>query len=85
MTSSRCSPRHGAPPLPCDYAEQVRRIGFKPLVGYLRGAIDLAFEHAGRWYVVDYKSNRLGASPDDYRRERLAAVMAHGDYYLQYH
>lgn len=27
--------------------------------GYIRGVIDLVFEHEGRWHVIDYKSDRL--------------------------
>ncbi len=33
------------------------------LNGMLKGFIDLVFEHQGRYYVVDGKSNWLG--PDD--------------------
>ncbi|HLS02844.1 MAG TPA: PD-(D/E)XK nuclease family protein, partial [Beutenbergiaceae bacterium] len=31
-----------------------------PLRGYLTGSIDVVFEHAGRFYVADYKTNWLG-------------------------
>jgi exodeoxyribonuclease V beta subunit len=34
--------------------------------GMVTGVIDLVFEHAGRFYVADYKSNRLGRRFDDY-------------------
>jgi exodeoxyribonuclease V beta subunit len=77
--------RHGTAPLPPDYPERVRQLGFGPLAGYLRGFIDLAFEHAGRWFVVDYKSNLLGPHADDYGPPRLAAAMAQHHYFLQYH
>lgn len=77
--------RHGAAPLPADYAERVRHLGFAPLAGYLRGFVDLAFEHAGRWYVVDYKSNLLGLRPADYRPSRLVDAMVQHHYFLQYH
>jgi exodeoxyribonuclease V beta subunit len=33
------------------------------LHGLLKGVMDLVFEHEGRYWVLDYKSNRLG--PDD--------------------
>ncbi|MBO9646639.1 MAG: PD-(D/E)XK nuclease family protein, partial [Pseudacidovorax sp.] len=33
------------------------------LAGMLKGFMDLVFEHDGRWWVADYKSNWLG--PDD--------------------
>ncbi len=67
------------------YAERLSRLEFLPLEGHLRGFIDLVFRHDGRFYVVDYKSNFLGARPRDYTRERLAASMAEHDYILQAH
>ena len=51
--------------------------------GFLRGYIDLVVEHAGRWYVVDYKSNWLGPGPDDYAPEALDAAMRAGGYKFQ--
>ena len=59
--------------------------GFRPpLDGFLRGYVDLVVEHAQRWYVVDYKSNWLGPTPEDYAPEALAAAMHAGGYTLQY-
>ena len=52
--------------------------------GYLRGFIDLTFEHAGRWHVLDYKSNWLGDKAEDYEPERLGAAMREHRYQLQY-
>jgi exodeoxyribonuclease V beta subunit len=71
--------------LPERYAASVAALGFAPLRGYLRGFVDLVFEHAGRVYVVDYKSNFLGVRPADYVPGRLAMAMAEHHYYLQYH
>ena len=51
--------------------------------GFLRGFIDLVVEHAGRWYVVDYKSNWLGPEPGDYAPAALAEAMRAGGYTLQ--
>lgn len=54
------------------------------LNGMLKGFIDLVFEHEGRFHVLDYKSNWLGASDEAYRVETMqAAVLAHR-YELQY-
>ena len=77
--------RHASPRLPADYAERLRALGFAPLAGFLKGFIDLVFEHAGRWYLIDYKSNLLGVRAGDYRPEKLLAAMTEHHYFLQYH
>lgn len=51
----------------------------------MKGFIDLVFEHGGRFYLVDWKSNHLGARAEDYGAEALAAVMGEDLYVLQYH
>ncbi|MFA7665008.1 MAG: UvrD-helicase domain-containing protein [Burkholderiaceae bacterium] len=51
--------------------------------GFLRGFIDLVFEHDGRWYVLDWKSNHLGGAPDDYAAPGIAAAMAAHAYPVQ--
>jgi exodeoxyribonuclease V beta subunit len=56
---------------------------FGRLDGYLHGYIDLVCQHAGRWYVVDWKSNHLGASADRYAPHALAQVMDTTGYRLQ--
>jgi exodeoxyribonuclease V beta subunit len=50
----------------------------------MRGFIDLVFEQQGRIYLVDYKSNWLGPSLEDYRPDQLATAMTASSYYLQY-
>ena len=54
------------------------------LDGFFKGFIDLVVLHQGRYYVLDYKSNWLGATPAAYRGERLEAAMQQGGYHLQY-
>ena len=54
-----------------------------PIHGFLRGFIDLVVEHAGRWYIVDYKSNWLGPRPGDYAPDALTEAMRAGGYALQ--
>ncbi len=51
--------------------------------GLINGVVDLVFEHRGRYYVADYKSNFLGASLEDYRPEQLRQAMWHRRYDLQ--
>ncbi|MCC5045525.1 exodeoxyribonuclease V subunit beta [Xanthomonas campestris] len=49
------------------------------LEGLMTGLIDLTYCADGRWYVLDYKSNRLPA----YDPDALARAMAHSEYELQ--
>jgi exodeoxyribonuclease V beta subunit len=46
------------------------------LRGYLRGFVDLVFEHQGRFYLADWKSNHLGWQQDDYRDPSPAVAQA---------
>jgi exodeoxyribonuclease V beta subunit len=49
------------------------------LQGFLRGFIDLMFEWKGRWYVADYKSNRLPA----YEQADVIEAVQRDHYVLQ--
>jgi exodeoxyribonuclease V beta subunit len=69
---------------PDDIRESIGKLTFAPAQGYMRGFIDLVFEHEGRYYLADYKSNWLGASVQAYRQPQLAKAMARDAYYLQY-
>jgi exodeoxyribonuclease V beta subunit len=51
----------------------------------MKGYVDLIFRHAGRYFLVDWKSNLLGPDPNAYRSERLVEAMTEGLYLLQYH
>jgi exodeoxyribonuclease V beta subunit len=51
--------------------------------GLLMGFADLVFEHQGRFFVLDYKSNYLGAGDADYTQPALEAAMAEHRYDLQ--
>ena len=51
--------------------------------GMVNGIIDLVFEHQGRYYIADYKSNRLGGTLDAYQPEALRAAMFQYRYDLQ--
>jgi len=53
--------------------------------GYLRGFIDLTFEWEGRIYLLDWKSNWLGNTIEDYGIDSLNQAMAHHAYFLQYY
>ena len=62
--------------------ELVRRR--REVAGLMTGFIDLVLRHDGLYYVVDYKTNLLGASAADYAPSRLAAAVRAHDYDLQY-
>jgi exodeoxyribonuclease V beta subunit len=57
----------------------------RTLRGLMSGKIDLVFEHAGRFHVLDYKTNRLGASTrlSDYAPAQLDRAMADNHYRFQ--
>ncbi|GAB4169655.1 MAG: exodeoxyribonuclease V subunit beta [Terrimicrobiaceae bacterium] len=66
-------------------ADQLGRLHFRPVDGYMRGVIDLLFRSGHRYFVLDWKSNRLGDKLDDYRRESVQNCMLEDFYFLQYH
>ena len=66
-------------------AERLRDLGTETLRGFLTGFVDLVAEHDGRYWVLDWKSNHLGDTLEDYHDEALHAAMVHHDYVLQYH
>ncbi len=51
--------------------------------GFLRGFVDLVFEHGGRWYIVDWKSNHLGDVAARYGAAALGEEMRAHAYPLQ--
>ncbi|MCL5424923.1 MAG: exodeoxyribonuclease V subunit beta [Gammaproteobacteria bacterium] len=53
------------------------------LNGMLKGFIDLAFEHEGRFYVLDWKSNYLGSDDSAYTFDALRDAMLEKRYDLQ--
>jgi exodeoxyribonuclease V beta subunit len=54
------------------------------LTGFLRGFIDVVLAVERRYYVVDYKSNRLGEHREAYGEGALRAAMASHHYAFQY-
>jgi exodeoxyribonuclease V beta subunit len=55
----------------------------RSLRGLLMGFADLVFEVDGRYWVLDYKSNALGAHDADYTHEALERSMAEHRYDVQ--
>lgn len=62
------------------------RLPFEPreLNGMLHGFIDLVFEHQGRWYVADYKSNWLGPEAGAYTTASMTETVQARRYDMQY-
>lgn len=55
----------------------------RALHGMLKGFSDLVFEHGGRYWVLDYKSNALGGNDAAYHARALAQGMAEHRYDVQ--
>jgi exodeoxyribonuclease V beta subunit len=68
---------HGAAGVWPDY------ITHSTLAGMLTGYADLIFAHAGRYHVLDYKTNHLGNGLRDYRDESMQTEMDAHHYPLQ--
>lgn len=67
---------HGEPALvPAGPAHTLR--------GLMTGKIDLTLEHGGRFHVLDYKGNWLGATVADYQGDALTHAMDHHHYRFQ--
>jgi exodeoxyribonuclease V beta subunit len=77
--------RHLPPHLAGPVSQRMRALSFNPLYGALKGFVDLAFRHDGRWWLVDYKTNHLGDALEDYGAASVDRAMIGGDYVLQYH
>ena len=80
-----CLDEHGYPhPFGDDAGSGARGGAQASIDGFLRGFVDLTIEHEGRWYVIDYKSNWLGAEAADYAPAALRRATFASGYPLQY-
>jgi len=57
----------------------------KNIEGIMHGYIDLLFEYKGKYYILDWKSNHLGYSIDDYDMTKVEEAMTNNNYHLQYY
>lgn len=60
------------------------RIAGSQVKGMMNGLIDMVFEHNGKYYILDWKSNFLGDSLTDYNRAGVELAMNESNYHLQY-
>ncbi len=52
--------------------EEIAEPRYEKIFGMLHGFIDLLFEHNGKFFVADYKSNYLGDSLEDYNQQAMS-------------
>ncbi|MDP2268511.1 MAG: exodeoxyribonuclease V subunit beta, partial [Deltaproteobacteria bacterium] len=81
---SACLRKWGVLYKAADIAKVCASLKFKPVRGMVRGFMDMVFEHGGKYYLVDWKSNHLGCRVEDYGREALKTAMERNLYPLQY-
>lgn len=64
-------------------AGRLHQLPLQRLEGMLGGFVDLLFVEEGRWTVLDWKSNDLGSSVDDYTPATMRRAMVDHDYLVQ--
>ncbi len=67
------------------FGELLASLQFQQSRVMLHGFMDLVFQHDGRYYIIDWKSNHLGFSGSDYAHNGMTRSMAEHSYILQYH
>ncbi len=67
------------------YSERLATLGERAISGFLKGFVDLVCRQNGRFYLLDWKSNRLGDDATHYSAETIQSAMVQHDYILQYH
>jgi len=64
--------------------ETLQPLEIETFQGMVNGIIDLVFEHEGKYYIADYKSNFLGGRFGDYSPLELKKAVLERRYDLQY-
>ncbi|HEY3309806.1 MAG TPA: exodeoxyribonuclease V subunit beta [Desulfuromonadaceae bacterium] len=68
-----------------DFEDILGKLQLQETRGLLHGFMDMIFEHAGRYYIIDWKSNHLGYQYHAYHQNALQQSMAEHAYILQHH
>jgi len=76
---------HSGKTIPEGFTGLIEDLGFKPHKGMMRGFIDMVFRADEKYYLVDWKSNFLGGTIEEFERDKLDEVMERELYILQYH
>ncbi len=58
---------------------------YSEIEGIMNGKMDLFFMIQGKYYLLDWKSNYLGESIEDYSADKVSIAMSENNYHLQYH
>ncbi len=74
--------RHGIPEFGA-MPDTIGNLEFHIRSGYIAGEIDLLFRHGGKYFVLDWKTNHLGATHQDYAPDKIASDMERHLYFLQ--
>ncbi len=75
----------GRDAVPPGFPEMLEELRLDETRGFLRGFIDLVFASGGKYYLLDWKSNRLGPGVEHYGQESMEDAMVRNYYVLQYH
>ena len=68
-----------------EYLGDEAKLGGESFIeGLMTGFLDLMFEHKGKYYILDWKSNHLGNDPNCYNQEGMEEAMIANNYHLQY-
>ena len=67
------------------FIDRIEEMNFAPIEGFMKGFIDLVFHENGKYYIIDWKSNYLGNSIENYNRASMMESMISNLYILQYH
>ncbi len=76
---------HGSIHIGTDFPDRLDRLRFSPASGYMKGYIDMIFQHKEQIYLLDWKSNYLGDQIEKYDEASLVDTMKEDFYILQYH
>lgn len=68
-----------------EIGKMLEKMHIKQGHGMLQGFIDMIFEHNGRYYIIDWKSNYLGNKVEAYNSTAINQAMLHHSYIIQYH
>ena len=85
LTPQKLAAAFSGSPIMARVPEKFEDLGFSETGGFMHGFVDMVFLHHGKYFLVDWKSNHLGTSPEDYHQEALCQAMGEHHYTLQYH